>query len=255
MAGLRSKLIAHRGYTKEYPENSLQGLRAAIEVGARFVEFDVQLTADQVPVLFHDRTLARICAEPGKPATGAIHDYTLEQLCNFSFSEFDRLGYKYVANQVTTLKEACVYLSKYPTVFSFVEIKRSSLEHFGIGVVLEQVLPVLYAIKSQAVVISFSLDALVGVRERSSFPIGVVVRKWKDRKQRLINQLKPEFLFTDIRYLPKRGKLSYPHSQVAVYECTDASQAVQLFKRGVDLIETFAIAEMFQQITLHPEHV
>jgi glycerophosphoryl diester phosphodiesterase len=38
----------------EYRENTLASLREAARLGARFVEFDVQVTADNVPVLWHD---------------------------------------------------------------------------------------------------------------------------------------------------------------------------------------------------------
>ena len=41
-SGLR--LIAHRGYAARYPENTRESLAAAVEAGARYIEFDVQLT-------------------------------------------------------------------------------------------------------------------------------------------------------------------------------------------------------------------
>lgn len=46
---------AHRGYwQKGLRQNSLEALIEAGRVGAQMVEFDVRLTADRVPVLFHD---------------------------------------------------------------------------------------------------------------------------------------------------------------------------------------------------------
>jgi len=41
------------------PENTLAGLRKACELGARWVEFDVQATRDDCPVLLHDARLER----------------------------------------------------------------------------------------------------------------------------------------------------------------------------------------------------
>lgn len=52
-------IIGHRGAAGLAPENTLAGLRAAAEAGARWVEFDVRLTADGQPVLFHDDDLGR----------------------------------------------------------------------------------------------------------------------------------------------------------------------------------------------------
>ena len=52
-------IIAHRTLPRDAPENSLQGIRTAAAHGADFVEIDVRLTADGVPVLLHDQLLAR----------------------------------------------------------------------------------------------------------------------------------------------------------------------------------------------------
>lgn len=52
-------LIGHRGAKHHAPENTLAGLRAARRLGVEWVEFDVMLTADGVPVLMHDETLLR----------------------------------------------------------------------------------------------------------------------------------------------------------------------------------------------------
>ena len=58
--------VAHRGYTRHYPENTLIGIEAAIQAGARYVEVDVQLAADKTPILFHDRNLKRVCGVQGE---------------------------------------------------------------------------------------------------------------------------------------------------------------------------------------------
>lgn len=53
------RIIAHRGGGALAPENTLAGLRIAHRLGCRGVEFDVMLTADEIPVLMHDETLER----------------------------------------------------------------------------------------------------------------------------------------------------------------------------------------------------
>lgn len=52
-------IIAHRSCPRHAPENSLEGIRLAAELGADGVEIDVQRTLDGVPILMHDRTLWR----------------------------------------------------------------------------------------------------------------------------------------------------------------------------------------------------
>jgi len=50
--------VAHRGFTKEFPGNTLEAFEAAIEIGVDGIECDVQETADCQFVLFHDTRLA-----------------------------------------------------------------------------------------------------------------------------------------------------------------------------------------------------
>lgn len=242
------KLVAHRGYAQRYPENTLLALRAAVTAGANYLEFDVQLSADKIPVLFHDRNLLRMCGEQG-----AIHDYPLAQLKKFSVSQFDHFGYRFIGNPISTLQETVAYLAEQPAVSAFVELKRQSLEVFGIDEVLDAVLPLLEPIKHQAIIISYSLEALRATRERSNFPIGAVFDRWHERKQLLIQTLQPEFLFTDIEQLPRFGKLKHSQCQLAVYECIDPEQAVRVHRRGVDLVETFSVGEMLESFKLRTE--
>lgn len=70
MAGLwpLPRLIAHRGGGSLAPENTLAGIRQAARHGYRAVEFDVILSADSVPVLIHDETLARTSNGRGRVA-------------------------------------------------------------------------------------------------------------------------------------------------------------------------------------------
>jgi glycerophosphoryl diester phosphodiesterase len=61
-------VIGHRGAAMAAPENTLAGMRAAAAEGATWVEFDVRLTADGVPMLMHDDTLDRTTDGRGRVA-------------------------------------------------------------------------------------------------------------------------------------------------------------------------------------------
>jgi glycerophosphoryl diester phosphodiesterase len=50
-------VIGHRGAAARSPENTLAGFRLAKSLGCAWVEFDVRLTADGLPVICHDDTL------------------------------------------------------------------------------------------------------------------------------------------------------------------------------------------------------
>jgi glycerophosphoryl diester phosphodiesterase len=49
--------IAHRGFTQVFPDNTIEAFRAAIETGVDGIEFDVQETADQRFIVYHDAEL------------------------------------------------------------------------------------------------------------------------------------------------------------------------------------------------------
>ena len=53
------RVIGHRGAAASAPENTLAGFAHAAALGVRWVELDVQLSADGFPVVFHDATLER----------------------------------------------------------------------------------------------------------------------------------------------------------------------------------------------------
>jgi glycerophosphoryl diester phosphodiesterase len=53
------RIIGHRGACGYAPENTLESIRTAADLGIKWVELDVKLTKDGVPVIFHDETLDR----------------------------------------------------------------------------------------------------------------------------------------------------------------------------------------------------
>jgi glycerophosphoryl diester phosphodiesterase len=57
--------FAHRGGAGDAPENTMAAFGAAIALGYRYVETDVQLTADGVLVAFHDDRLDRVTGQAG----------------------------------------------------------------------------------------------------------------------------------------------------------------------------------------------
>lgn len=59
-------VIGHRGACGYAPENTLASLREAARRGVRWVEFDVMLSRDGVPILFHDETLSRTTDGAGR---------------------------------------------------------------------------------------------------------------------------------------------------------------------------------------------
>jgi glycerophosphoryl diester phosphodiesterase len=80
-------VLAHRGASSTHPENTLQAMGAAVEVGADFVELDVRLTADGELVVLHDFDVSRTTN-----GIGLVHEMTLAQVRALDASGERRLG-------------------------------------------------------------------------------------------------------------------------------------------------------------------
>ena len=93
-------VIAHRGDSANRPENTLASFASALELGADFVEFDVQLTKDGHAVVIHDPTLERTTS-----GTGRLLDQTLAEIRKVSAGYPSRFGDAYRGERVPTLSE------------------------------------------------------------------------------------------------------------------------------------------------------
>lgn len=69
------EIIAHRGFSRVAPENTLAAVRAALDAGADSIEWDLQTASCGTPVLFHDPHLGRT-----SNGVGPVKRRTLGQL-------------------------------------------------------------------------------------------------------------------------------------------------------------------------------
>ncbi len=111
-------VIGHRGIAAQAPENTLGGLARAAEEGLAWVEFDVRLAGDDVPVVLHDRNLAR--------TTGV--DRLIDEVRSTDLGDYDAGNWfdpAWSGERVPTLVQAldaCIVLGLTPNV----EIKADS---------------------------------------------------------------------------------------------------------------------------------
>lgn len=235
----KPELVAHRGWAKRHPENTLIAVESALRAGARHVEIDVQLSADGFPVLFHDRDLERMCGVPG-----AIHDRTLAQLRELACSQRAVFGERFRDEGICSLGAFTQLLLAFPDARAFVEVKRVALERFGHERVLEAVLQAIEPARARCSLISFSLPFLQVARRTPNLPLGAVFDRWNERDQAAVWELAPEFVFCDVDGLPARGEIVHERARTVIYEVADPALARALAARGVDMVETFAIGEM-----------
>lgn len=146
-------VIAHRGYSKVAPENTLAAFEAGIQAGADAIELDVRPTKDGHLVVIHDESVKRTTDGEGK-----VSSLTLEQVKQLDAGAwFDA---RFVGERVPTLDEALALIKGRANVV--VEIKVKDRER-----VPRQVVEALdrHGVTPHAMVISFYGAPLEVVRD------------------------------------------------------------------------------------------
>ncbi len=238
------QLVAHRGLMHSCPENSWLSLEAALNAGACWLEFDVQMCRDGSFVLLHDDNLQRISDKPGN-----IFELAGADLDSVSVHEPDRFGERYFPLPPVTLKQALQQLERYPQARVMVEIKEESLQHWGVNTVMEKLLGCLQDYREKCVLISFSADAVVWTRNNSSLQTGWVLHAYDRAHLQFARDIEPEFLICNYKKIPPGDDPRSGNWQWMLYDIDAPELAMQWAARGVQLIETPDIASMLR----HPQ--
>jgi glycerophosphoryl diester phosphodiesterase len=229
-------LLAHRGNAAEFPENSLPAFRSAIEIGARFLALDVQLSSDGVAVVSRDVDLTRTTDMSGNVLETPAARLVLADVC-----EPQRFGGRFRGTRMPRLADALGLLENRPEVTVFVELRRHSLARFGHDTVVARVLETIRPFRSQCVLISSELPALLHARNSGGPAIGWVLAAYDDHSRLKYEALRPQFLFCDLSRLPARGTLWRGPWRWVVCEVTSLDDMLDLASRGVDFIGTIHV--------------
>ncbi len=149
------KLIAHRGASHDFPENTICAFDEALKTSVDGIEFDVQLTHDQVPVIFHDYTVHRI--------GGGRHP-----IANFDLSQIQAMdagiwfGNAFHGKKIPTFDDV---LSRYAGKTElFIEIKdhEKFSEHRRRATLIQKVIEGVhkFSLEHHSFILCFSLDVL-----------------------------------------------------------------------------------------------
>jgi len=144
-----TRVIAHRGFSAQAPENTLVAVRRAIAVGADMVEVDVTVTADGHVICLHDEALDRTTNGHG-PAS-ALPLSTVAALDAGSW-----FGPRFAGEPVPTLA-AVLTLAKGHILVN-VEIKPEAAERHVVPKVAELIRD--HGMLDNVIVSSFSPEAL-----------------------------------------------------------------------------------------------
>lgn len=116
-------IIAHRGASALAPENTIAAFERAIADGAEGIEFDVRLTKDGVPIVFHDARLTRICGRDEKISSLRFKDLRGRDIGSWFNAKIPDAAQAVFSNErIHSLEDTLGFLSNYKGVI-YIELK------------------------------------------------------------------------------------------------------------------------------------
>jgi glycerophosphoryl diester phosphodiesterase len=227
------RVIGHRGAAASAPENTLASIARAHALGCRWVEFDVKLSFDKVPMLMHDDRLDRTT-----DGQGFFADITAAELKRCDAGNWFGLDFR--GERIPTLAEAVALLRRLG-MGANVEIKPCPGREAETGRLVMEELRQIWPRDFGLLISSFSAAALEAARAVApELPRGLLVEaappEWAQTARRLgcvtLNPwqeaLQPE-------------TVAEAHAQglaVAAYTVNDPERAAMLRSWGVDAVFT-----------------
>ncbi len=235
------QLVSHRGDMVQYPENSWPALQAAVDAGACWLEFDIQMCADGNFVLLHDSDFRRTGNDPGR-----IFELDTASCRRISVHYPEKFGQRFSPAPPPLLNEVLQWLADYPDVRAMVEIKSESLEHFGHEQVMHPLLDILGPRHEQCVLISFDEKALRAAQQHTALETGWVLRACNEAHRKRAQQLNPQYLICNDRKIPAQ-EIPWPGSwHWMLYDMMDPDKILRRARQGFELIETGDITRLLK---------
>ncbi|MEQ9230718.1 MAG: glycerophosphodiester phosphodiesterase family protein [Cyclobacteriaceae bacterium] len=134
LEGKEFMVIAHKGASKQAPENTISAIQRALDLRVDMIEIDVRHTKDEELIVFHDQTLDRVARDSaGHHVTGDVHDFTLEELKQFDIGSW--FATPYSKERIPTLKEVLDLVNAHNQEFNddvvvLCEIKHMEHPHY-----------------------------------------------------------------------------------------------------------------------------
>lgn len=168
---IKPKIIAHRGVSSEAPENTLSAIRSAIDFGVDYIEIDVRLSKEGIPMVIHDASLRRTTDAKNMPS---IYLLTLDEIKKFDAgSWFDK---RFRHESIPTLEE--VLQEDFKNTGLMIEIKTNRRPA---RVIVEAIFDVIHRFRNlpEIVIGSFSMPIVQEIRNQTFHlpAIGIVEKK------------------------------------------------------------------------------
>jgi glycerophosphoryl diester phosphodiesterase len=225
-------LVARGGDASGHPENTLPAFQAALDLGVRFVEVDVQLASNGVPMAVRGDDVMM------DGMLLSVSDLTAAELALVDASESHRFGQRFSGTCIPRLVDVLSLITKRPETTVFVNLCRASLGRFGHDSVVAQVAETIKPFRSRCIVVSSDLPAIHRSRRLTGLQIGWEILAYDGHTRLKYEALQPDYLFCDLATLPQKGSLWRGPWRWAVRAAATLDDAIDLAARGADFVST-----------------
>lgn len=228
------RIICHRGGGLLAPENTLAALRYARNLGFEGVEFDVKLSADDVPVLFHDETLDRTTDGSGPVAEILFDVITQFDAGSWFANEF--------AGEPVPAFAAASALCKEAGLWANIEIKPCPGREQETGRIVARMAKLLWSgAPVPPLLSSFSKDALAAaLAEAPELPRALLCTDVPEDWQQALDRLQCAAMHVAFDRLNRElvAAIQATRRGVLAYTVNDSIDATELLEMGVDALVT-----------------
>ena len=235
-------MVARRGNSRDFPENTLAALRSALALGARFIEFDVHVSSDGVPVVARDRQFARI---------ERFEDLSAAQLGALPAGQPERFGERFSDSRIVTLTSTLSLLEGRPEITAFIVIGDASVRRFGREHVISQVIRKLKPVRSRCVLASSDLTTIHTARNMTGYPIAWVLPAYDGHTRLKYEALQPDYLFCEHACIPAGVTLWRGPWRWVVYEIETLESVLDVAARGAHFIGTRDVRALSEAMRAH----
>ncbi len=236
------EVVAQGGNAAEYPENTLPAVRSALELGARFVHIDTQLTRDRQVVLLRDASLLR---------TAGVDRCALEmsraELADIAVNEAARFGARYTDVGVPTLAQMVELLVVHPQASAFVELQSASVQAVGVESFVAAVCELIQPVARQCVIVSRDLAALNRVRQRYALRVGWVLVEYSTLAALKCEAFAPDYMLAHHELTTDRERLWRGPWRWVLTHVETRSAALSAAARGARLIATPHVRRLLRE--------
>jgi glycerophosphoryl diester phosphodiesterase len=228
------RTIGHRGARGYAPENTLAGIRTAAEQGVCWVEVDVKLTRDGVPILMHDDTVDR--TTDGRGAVAAMDFADLRRL-----DAGKPFGPQFAGEPIPTLEETLKLVLELGLGINL-EIKPCpGREEETARVTLDTARALWPADLPPPLISSFELPSLeIALAHTPDWPRGYLIDRRPADWAAIADRLQATTLNVNARREDARSIAAYLATgrPVLTYTVNDPAQARRLINLGVSAVFT-----------------